>query len=53
MAKIIYQTFAQIELDTDTGKQRLIKAFSKVLGKGNSKKKKVKDLSGTLETEEM
>jgi len=54
MVKIIYQTFAQIELDTDTGQQRLLKAFSKMVGKGNCPKKKQINLSGgSIEMAEM
>jgi hypothetical protein len=43
MPKIILQTISQVEFDTDTGKSRLIKAFSTLLGEGNRPKKVVKE----------
>ena len=56
MVKIIIQTISQVEIDTDTGNQRLIKAFSKLLGKGNGAKKKAKQVTLTapsIKQEEM
>lgn len=55
MAKIKYQTIAQIEFDTDTGQQRLIKSFTKLLGQGNGQKykKKQKTVESTVDEEEM
>ena len=48
--KIQYQNIATIELDTDTGKTRLISGWTKMLGKGNgskNKKKPVKEIYAT------
>jgi len=53
MVKIVLQTISQVEVDTDTGKQRLIKAFTKVLGKGNGPKKPKQLKISSIEEDEM
>ena len=40
MVKIVIQTMSQVEYDQETGRQRLIKSWSNVLGKGNGKPRK-------------
>ena len=40
MVKIRYQIITQVEFDTDTMKQRLLKSFTKILGEGMTYKKK-------------
>jgi hypothetical protein len=52
--KFLQQTITTVEIDTDTGNIRLIRAFTKNLGEGNGKKKpKSKDVQGTLSEEEL
>ena len=41
MAKIRYQVITQIEFDTDTMKQRILKSFTKILGQGMTAKKPI------------
>lgn len=52
--KYVQQTITQVEVDTDTGNIRLLKAFTKNLGAGNGTKKiKPKDLdTGEIEVQE-
>jgi hypothetical protein len=51
--KYIQQTLTQVEIDTETGNIRLIKAFTKNLGAGNGNKKKtIVGLGGSLKEEE-
>lgn len=48
--KIQYQTVATIEVDTDTGRSRLVKAWTQMLGEGNrtkAPKKEVKTVEAT------
>jgi hypothetical protein len=40
MAKIRYQIITQVEFDTETMRQRIIKSFTKILGEGMAVKKK-------------
>lgn len=51
MVKIIYQVNAQIELDTETNRQRLVKSWTQMLGAGNRPKKKVKEIK-TIEAKQ-
>ena len=44
MVKILYQVTAQIELDTETMRQRLVKSWTQMLGEGNRPKKKPKEI---------
>ena len=53
MTIISFQTITQIEIDTDTGRQRILKAFTKLLGEGNgaNSKKKPKQATEIVEQE--
>lgn len=53
MVKIRYQTFTQIEFDTETGQQKLIKSFTKLLGAGNGQTYKRKQVQAESTIEEM
>lgn len=53
MVKLIFQTITQIEVDTETNRQRILKAFTKLLGEGNGAKKPKKQKAVVAEVAEV